>query len=222
MPSLSSSSGFGRCWIFCSRLSARMCFASSFCFSCNEGAAVESGRMFPIKPGCQKITYLIHCPEIRLEITNVQLTPPSQASSPTPSSDDQPPADARALLVQLELIYYPISLDTLIPPPIKSHTVQHWYHARYSCSSSLGPRGAFAGVSRAILDARLGRVASGRHWGSKIHAPCLATMEALDEFKRSRGKVGESRVWCFESFGGAREIGLGRREVDCGGTRVSE
>lgn len=50
MPSLSNSSGFGRCWIFCSRLSARICFASSFCFSCNEGAAVESGRMFPKTP----------------------------------------------------------------------------------------------------------------------------------------------------------------------------
>lgn len=140
-------------------------------------------------------------------VTDVQSTPPSPASSPTPSSDDQPPVDARALLEQLESIYYPVSLDTLIPPPIRSHTVQHWYHARYSCSSSLEPRGAFAGVSRAILDARLGRVASGRHWGSKIHAPCLVTVEALDRFERRRGKVGESRVWCFESFGGAREIG---------------
>ena len=48
MPSLINSSGFGRCSNFCSKLSARICFSSSFCCPCIAGAAVESGSMFPV------------------------------------------------------------------------------------------------------------------------------------------------------------------------------
>ena len=47
IPSLTSSSGFGLFWIFCSRLSARMCFSRSRWLACNAGAAVLSGRMLP-------------------------------------------------------------------------------------------------------------------------------------------------------------------------------
>lgn len=47
IPSLTSSSGFGLCWIFCSKLSARMCFSNRLCCPCNAGAAVESGKIFP-------------------------------------------------------------------------------------------------------------------------------------------------------------------------------
>lgn len=47
IPPFTNSSAFGLCWIFCSKLSARMCLASSRCFSCSEGAAVESGSMLP-------------------------------------------------------------------------------------------------------------------------------------------------------------------------------
>ena len=50
IPSFISSSGFGRCCSFCSRLFARMCFCNSFCWPCMAGAAVESGRMFPDYP----------------------------------------------------------------------------------------------------------------------------------------------------------------------------
>lgn len=47
IPSFISSSAFGRCSSFCSRLSARMCFCNSRCCPCIAGAALESGRMFP-------------------------------------------------------------------------------------------------------------------------------------------------------------------------------
>lgn len=49
IPSFISSSGLGRCCSFCSKLSARMCFCSSFCWPSMAGAAVESGRIFPVR-----------------------------------------------------------------------------------------------------------------------------------------------------------------------------
>src|SRR5271156_4578199 len=48
MPSLTKSSGFGRCWSLCSRLSARMCFSRAFWFACNAGAVDVGDRMLPI------------------------------------------------------------------------------------------------------------------------------------------------------------------------------
>ncbi len=47
IPSLTNCSGLGLCCIFCSRLSARMCFSRLRWLACRAGAAVESGRMFP-------------------------------------------------------------------------------------------------------------------------------------------------------------------------------
>ena len=48
MPSLTSSSGFGLCWIFCSRLSARMCFSRLLWFAWRAGSAFELARMLPV------------------------------------------------------------------------------------------------------------------------------------------------------------------------------
>lgn len=48
MPSLTKSSGFGRCWSLCSRLSARMCFSRAFWFACNAGAVDVGDRILPI------------------------------------------------------------------------------------------------------------------------------------------------------------------------------
>lgn len=47
IPSRTKSAGFGRFEIFCSRLSARMCFCNSRCWPWMAGAAVEPGRMLP-------------------------------------------------------------------------------------------------------------------------------------------------------------------------------
>ena len=57
MPSLTKSSGFGRCCSLCSRLSARMCFSRAFWFACNAGAVDVGARILPVK--CVR-TYLGH------------------------------------------------------------------------------------------------------------------------------------------------------------------
>jgi hypothetical protein len=55
MDARSTNSSFsGLFSIFCSKLSARICFASSRCFSCSDGAAVELGRMLPKTPPPKK------------------------------------------------------------------------------------------------------------------------------------------------------------------------
>lgn len=48
MPFLTNSSTLGRDWIPFSRLFARICFSNSRWLACSAGAAVESGRMFPV------------------------------------------------------------------------------------------------------------------------------------------------------------------------------
>lgn len=56
IPSFISSCALGRCCNFCSKLSARICFCNSLCCPCIEGAALESGRIFPNEP--QDISHL--------------------------------------------------------------------------------------------------------------------------------------------------------------------
>ena len=115
IPSFISSCGLGRCCNFCSRLSARICFCNSLCCPCIEGAALESGRIFPnehqdishLMPFTSEISVLNEKPH-----TYVQSTPPSPAASPILSSNYRSLAGAP---VPTARIVSPCFLHSLAP-----------------------------------------------------------------------------------------------------------
>jgi hypothetical protein len=94
IPSFTSSSGLGLCCIFCSSESARMRFSRDLWLACRAGAAVESGRMFPVLPS-------VLSRENAIKAANAQLVLRDLASSPDAFSNCLYAAGVRALAVLL-------------------------------------------------------------------------------------------------------------------------